>query len=103
MKKKFVVTFALCGMSVALILAAIRLYLFCTDPSSDAMNEGPFIIFTFILWPGAFYLGILQDAEPAKEIFFVYSVAVLLNAAIYAGFGWLAWRFARFMELVSPD
>jgi hypothetical protein len=103
MKKKFLVTFALCGLGIAMVLAAVRLYMFYTDPLSDALNEGGFIVFTLVLWPGAFYLGILKDAEPAKQIFFVYGVAVLLNGAIYGAVGWLVWRFARFMELVRPD
>src|SRR5579862_8169148 len=103
MKKKFIATFALGGLGVALALAAFRLYVFYTNPSSDLRNDGWFDIITLMLWPSAFYLGILKTAEPAKEVFFVYGVAVLLNAPIYAGIGWLAWRFARFMELIRPD
>ena len=103
MKKKFIVTFALCGAGIALVIGTVRLYLFYTDPLSDVLNSDAFFILTLILWPGSFYLGILKDAEPLKEVLFVFVVAILFNAAVYAGFGWLAWRFARFMELVGPD
>ena len=103
MKKKFIVTFALCGAGIALVLGLVRLYLFYTDPSSDVLNSEAFFLVTLILWPGSFYLGILKHAEPLKEVLFVFGMALLFNTAIYAGFGWLAWRFAIFMELVRPD
>ena len=104
MKKKFLISFALCGLGVAILLAAARIYmLHNASPHDDVLNEGWFDILTLILWPSAIYLGILKSAEPAKVVFVVYSIAVSSNAIIYGGVGWLVWRFARFMELVKPD
>lgn len=79
MKKKFIVTFALCGAGIALVIGTVRLYLFYTDPLSDVLNSDAFFILTLILWPGSFYLGILKDAEPLKEVLFVFVVAVLFK------------------------
>jgi hypothetical protein len=103
MKKKFLVTFTLCGLGIALVLTAVRLYILRHDPLYFDGDGAWFDTLSLILWPSVFYLSVLQDEEPAKTVFVVWSIAVLFNAIIYGAAGWLVWRFARFMELVKPD
>jgi hypothetical protein len=61
----------------------------------DVLYGGWFDTITLILWPSSFYLTIMVGKEPAKVVFVVWSIAVLLNPAIYALVGWLAWRLSR--------
>jgi hypothetical protein len=104
MKRKFVVRFALGGLGVALVLTGIRLYILHYEPLYFGTDGGDwFELLTLIFWPGAFYLTVLQDKEPAKVVFVVLSIAILFNGMIYGAVGWLVWRFARFMELVAAD
>jgi MFS family permease len=103
MKKKFLVTLALCGLGIALVLAAVRLYIPDHDPLYFYGDGEWFNTLSLILWPSVFYLAILQYEDPAKVVFVVWSIAILFNAIIYGAVGWLVWRFARFMKLVRPD
>jgi hypothetical protein len=66
------------------------------DPQyRDVMYGGWFDTLTLILWPSSFYLTVLQNEEPAKVVFAVWSVGILLNPAIYVLVGWLVWRLIR--------
>lgn len=103
MKKKIILVSAACGFFIASILAAIRIYLLHSYPLYLYSDSAAwFQILTFILWPSAFYLTVLQDSsEPLKVVVKVWSIAILFNALIYVPVGWLVWRFARYMELVG--
>jgi hypothetical protein len=91
-KRKFLLSFGGVGLFVAVLLAGTRLYMLGHEPQfRGAMYGGWFDILTLVLWPGAFYLTVLQSDEPAKVQFVVWSIAVLVNPAIYAFVGWLAW------------
>ena len=103
MKKKFVLTFALCGLGIALVLGALRLYILHHDPLYFYGDGEWFNTLSLILWPSVSYLAILQYADSTKEAVIVWSVAILFNAIVYGAVGWLVWRFAKFMELVRPD
>jgi len=105
MKKKFIVTSALCGLCIAAVLAAARFLVLHYVPLYLYSDDGDwFNILTLIAWPSAFYLTVLQDAnEPARQVFFTVTIAVLFNAVIYSPIGWAVWRLARFLELFGPD
>jgi hypothetical protein len=83
--------FGCVGLIVAIVLLVVRFYLANHDP----LYGGSFDMFTVILWPGAFYLLVLQTSEPPKVVFVVYSIAVLLNVVIYTLIGWAVWSIAR--------
>ena len=96
MKRKFISSFGCVGLFVAVLLAGIRLYMLYHELQYwDVMYGGWFDTLTLILWPSSFYLTVLQSEEPAKVAFVVWSIAVLLNPAIYALVGWLVWRLLR--------
>lgn len=103
MKKKFVGRFALCGLAIALVLAAVRLYILHHEPLYFYGDGMWFNTLSLILWPSVSYLALIEYKDPAKVVFVMWSVAILFNAIIYGVAGWLVWRFARFMELVRPD
>jgi len=90
-KRKFLLTFACVGFFVAIVLLVVRFYLANHDP----LYPGFFDQLTVILWPGAFYLFVLQTSEPTKVVVFVYSIAVLLNVVIYTLIGWVIWSIAK--------
>jgi|ERR1035438_372843 hypothetical protein len=72
------------------------------EPPVSARNVwGWFDTLTFILWPGAFYLTLLQSEEPAKVAFVVWSIAVLFNPVIYAAVGWLVWQLGRVVKRIG--
>jgi hypothetical protein len=102
-KKKFVLTFALSGLSIAIVLAAVRLYILHHAPMYFYGDGVWFNVLSLILWPSVSYLALVESETPAKVAFVMWSVAILFNAVIYGAVGWLVWRFARFMELVRPD
>jgi hypothetical protein len=96
MKKKIIVTFALFGLCVALVLAGARLYMLHNEPLYREVLYGEwFEPLTLIFWPSAFYLSVMQADEPAKTAIVVWSIAILANPVIYACFGWLIWRVFR--------
>jgi hypothetical protein len=97
-KRKFLFAFGCGGFVVAIVLFVIRFYLLRHDP----LYGGWFDILTVALWPGAFYLLILQSSEPSKVIFFVYSVAVTLNVVIYTLIGWLIFSITTRIQRPSP-
>ena len=100
MKKTLIVTFALFGLFVAIMLAAIRLYMLRHEPQYlDALYGGWFDTLTLILWPGAFYLSIMVAEEPLKVAVVVWSIAILFNPLIYGFVGWVIWRISR---VVNP-
>ena len=95
-KKRLIVTFALVGLFVAIILAAIRIYMLMHESEyGDAMYGGWFDIVTLVLWPSAFYLSILMEKESASVVIKVWTIAILFNPLIYAAVGWLIWRIAK--------
>ncbi len=102
-KKKFVLTFALCGLAIALVLAAVRLYILHHDPMYFYGEGEWFNSLSLILWPSVFYLALVEYEDPAKVVFVMWSVAIAFNAVIYGAVGWLVCRIARFMGLVRPD
>jgi hypothetical protein len=91
MKRKFLFTSACVGFLVAIVMMLTRFYVLQHDPLYGSW----FDILTLILWPSAFYLTVMQSAEPPKVVFFVYSVAVLLNSVIYTLIGWLVWSVTK--------
>lgn len=94
MKRKFLSSFGCVGLFVAVLLAGIRLYMLYHEPQYLYAQRW-FDTLTLILWPSSFYLTVLQSEEPAKVAFVVWTIAVLLNPAIYALIGWLVWRLLR--------
>jgi hypothetical protein len=100
-KKRLIVTFALVGLFVAIILAAIRIYMRMHESEyGDAIYGGWFDIVTLVLWPSAFYLSILMEKESASVVIKVWTIAILFNPLIYAAVGWLIWRIAK---LANPE
>jgi|SRR5277367_3064433 hypothetical protein len=99
MKKKLIMTFSLFGLFVAVVLAAIRIYMLLHEPEySDALYSEWFTILTLVLWPSAFYLSILMEKEPMKVVITVWSVAILFNPLIYGIIGWAVWRISKFVN-----
>jgi|HubBroStandDraft_4_1064222.scaffolds.fasta_scaffold105670_2 hypothetical protein len=96
MKKKIILTFALCGLCVALVFAGARLYMLRNEPLyREVLNGEWFDFLTLCFWPSAFYLSVMQADEPVKTAIVVWSIAILANPVIYACFGWLVWRVFR--------
>jgi hypothetical protein len=89
-KRKFISSFGCVGLFVAVLLAGTRLYMLYHEPQY-LYEQRWFDTLTLILWPSSFYLTVLQSEEPAKVAFVVWTIAVLLNPAIYALVGWLVW------------
>jgi hypothetical protein len=85
MKKTFLGTFSLFGLFVAILLGGSRLWMLHHEPLyRDVLYGGWFDTITLILWPSSFCLAIMVGKEPAKVVFVVWSIAVMLNPAIYA-------------------
>ena len=97
-KKRIITTFALIGLLVAVILAAIRIYLLHDQTHYLDLYGGWFDIVTLVLWPSSFYLSILIQPEPATVVVVVWSISIFFNALIYAAVGWLLCRFAKILE-----
>ena|SRR2546422_8175677 len=96
MKKTVIVTFSLFGLFVAIVLAAVRLYMLHHEPLYRGVLYGAwFDTLTLILWPGSFYLTVMVAKEPAKTAFVVWSIAVLFNPVIYGFVGWFFWRVSK--------
>jgi hypothetical protein len=97
-QKKMVVRFSGCGLAVAILLAAIRIYMLYQYPDV-VYGDGPwFNTFTLILWPGAFYLTVMQAKAPVNVAAVVWSVAIFSNGLIYAFVGWIVWCVSRFLR-----
>jgi hypothetical protein len=97
MNKKVLVTCALCGLGMALVFTVPRIFLLHYAPSFfDSEGGDWFNMITLIFWPGVFNLTVLQDKEPVKVVFVVWTIAVLLNGVIYGVVGWLLWQVGRF-------
>jgi hypothetical protein len=87
---KFIRGFSLVGLAVAIVLAAIRIYMLSEWPSYLYQPGSEwFDIVMLALWPGAFYLTVLQDKEPLRTVAVVYTIAIVLNPLIYGAAGWL--------------
>jgi hypothetical protein len=100
MKKALIVTFGLLGLFVAILLAAIRLYMLRHGPQyRDVLYGGWFDTLTLILWPSSFYLTVMVGKEPPKVAVVVWSIAVLFNPLIYGFVGWVIWRISK---VVNP-
>ncbi len=100
MKKTLIVTFGLLGLFVAIVLAAIRLYMLYHEPQyRDVLYGAWFDTLTLILWPSSFYLTVMVSKEPPKVAVVVWSIAILLNPLIYGFVGWVVWRI---LKAVSP-
>jgi|ERR1700722_11618263 hypothetical protein len=99
-KKRLITTFALVGLFVAVVLAAIRIYMLRHAPEyDDVLYGGWFDTVTLVLWPSALYLSILMEKEPAKVVVTVLGIAIAFNPLIYAAGGWLIWRIAKLADL----
>ena len=99
MKKKIITTFSLVGLFVAIILAAIRIYMLRHEQEyGDALYSGWFTTLTLLFWPGAFYLSILMQEEPIKVVVKVWTIAILFNPLIYGIIGWTVWRISEFVN-----
>jgi hypothetical protein len=96
-QKKIVVIFGACGLIVAILLGVIRIYLLYQYPDVVYGNGEWFNTFTLILWPGAFYLTILQAKEPITKVVIVFSIAIAANALIYVFVGWIVLRARRLL------
>jgi len=96
--KKTVVGFGACGLAVAILLAAIRIYMFYQYQDVVYGDGDWFNTFTLILWPSAFYLTVMQAKEPITVAIVVWSIAVFSNALIYAFVGWIVWRVRRLLQ-----
>jgi hypothetical protein len=97
-QKKIIVIFGACGLAIAILLAVIRIYLLSQYPDVVYGDGEWFDTFTLILWPGAFYLTVMQAKEPITKVVAVCSIAILANALIYAFVGWIVWRAGRFLR-----
>jgi hypothetical protein len=86
-QKKTIVAFGVCGLTVAILLAAIRVYMLYEY--QDVIYGDWFDTFTLILWPSAFYLTVMQAKAPVTVAVVVWSVAIFSNALIYAFVGWM--------------
>jgi hypothetical protein len=96
MRKTTTMTFSLIGLAVAVVLAAIRIYMLLHQPEyDDALYSEWFTILTLVLWPSAFYLSILMEKEPASVVVKIWTIAILFNPLIYAGVGWTVSRISR--------
>lgn len=94
-QRKTIVAFGVCGLTIAILLGAIRLYLLhrYRGDVEDWFNS-----LTLIFWPGAFYLTVMQAKAPATVALVVWSVAIFANALIYAFVGGIVWRVSRFLR-----
>jgi hypothetical protein len=90
MKKKIVIGFASFGFFMAIVLAAVRLFmLYHAAEYGDVLYGQFFTYFTLALWPGSFYLTILQAKEPVQTVVVVWIVAIVFNAVWYGFVGWV--------------
>jgi hypothetical protein len=94
-KKTLVLTSGAIGLTVAFLLAGIRIYMLY---EYQGVVEDWFNTFTLILWPGAFYLTVMQAKAPPTVAVVVWSVAIFANVLIYAFVGWIIWRVGRFLR-----
>jgi hypothetical protein len=94
-QRKTIVAFGVCGLTIAILLAAIRLYLLYRYRGEV---EDWFNSLTLIFWPGAFYLTVMQARAPVTVALVVWSVAIFANTLVYAFVGWIAWRVSRFLR-----
>ena len=100
-KKTLIVTFGLIGFFVAILLAAIRLYMLRHQAQYlDVIYGGWFDTLTLIFWPSSFYLTILVDKEPPKTVAAVLGIAILFNPLIYGFVGWVVWRISKAVNTV---
>jgi len=97
-QRKTIVAFGVCGLTIAIVLAAIRLSLLYRYRGDV---EDWFNSLTLIFWPGAFYLTVMQAKAPATLALVVWSVAIFANALIYAFVGWIVWRLSRLFQTRS--
>jgi hypothetical protein len=90
MKKKIVLGFGALGLFMALVLGAMRLFMLYHEAQySDVLYGASFTYTTLLFWPGSFYLMVLQGEEPPLVGVVVWTIAILVNPAIYAFVGWL--------------
>lgn len=89
--------FGLLGLVVALILAGIGFYALSHQPQYQEFlyEDWKFNAATLILWPGSFYLSVMQSEEPLKVEVVVFGIAVLTNPILYGFIGWVFWRIAK--------
>jgi hypothetical protein len=95
MKKKIVIGFASFGLFMAIVLAAVRLFMIYHAAEYGNVLYGEFFTyFTLSLWPDSFYLTILQAKEPVQTFVVVWIVAIVLNAVLYGIVGWVFLKVA---------
>ena len=90
MKKKIVIGFSAFGMFMAIVLAAVRIFmLYHAAEYGDVLYGEFFTYFTLAIWPGSFYLTILQAKQPVQTAVVVWIVAIVLNGVLYGFVGWV--------------
>ena len=95
MKKKIVIGFASFGLFMAIVLAAARIFtIYHAAEYGDVLYGEFFTYFTLALWPGSFYLTILQAKQAVHTAVVVWIVAIVLNAVLYGFVGWVLSKVA---------
>jgi hypothetical protein len=101
-KRRLVVTCSVLGLFIAVSFAAARLYMLSRAPLYEsALYGGWFDTMTLIFWPSSFYLTVMVGKATVGRAIIVWSIAILFNAPIYGGVGWLIWRLSRLKLLRS--
>src|ERR1700689_2284775 len=90
MKKRIVIGFGAFGLFMAIVLAAVRIFmLYHAAEYGDVLYGQFFTYFTLALWPGSFYLTVMQAKQPVQTAVVVWIVAIVLNAVLYGFVGWM--------------
>jgi uncharacterized membrane protein len=101
-KGRFILLFALVGLTLALILGAARIYLIHSSALDRDISFGAaFDELTVTLWPGGFYLSLIKIGDSFAKVTFIAAIAVLSNAVFYGLVGWVVWGGLRFLRLVK--
>ena len=68
-KRKSLLGLDYLSLFMAIVLAAVRLFMiYHAADYSDVLDGDFFTYFTLALWPGSFYLTILQAEEPVQRV-----------------------------------
>jgi hypothetical protein len=58
-------------------------------------DSGWYDVLTLTVWPSATGLMVLETRDPLSDVVAIFSIAIVLNALIYAAVGWLVWMAAK--------
>jgi hypothetical protein len=101
-KSRFVLVFALVGLVFALVLGAMRIYLVHSGALDRDLSFGAaFDELTVTLWPGGFYLSLIEANDSFGQMALIATIAILSNALLYGLIGWAVWTVLRFLRLVK--